>query len=106
MGNNPGKAAIRALAAAPVVIFGLAAAAGAQSVIPPQINSYLCQNFQALRNLTPMVALLVFAAALTFGLVRRHSNLVVDLIVGGLIALLVINLPVILSSIGLPATCG
>jgi hypothetical protein len=53
-----------------------------------------------------MVALLVFAAALTFGLVRRHSNLVVDLIVGGLIALLIINLPVILSSIGLPATCG
>jgi len=106
MRNTLARHAIRTLAAAPAVIFVLGAAAAAQSVIPPQINSYLCQNFQALRNLTPMVALLVFAAALTFGLVRRHSNLVVDLIVGGLIALLIINLPVILSSIGLPATCG
>jgi hypothetical protein len=100
------RLALRALTAIPLLVVGFAAAASAQSVIPPQINTYLCQNFQAIKNLAPLVALLVFAAALIFGLIRRHSNLVVDLIVGGLIALVIINLPTILASVGLSAGCS
>jgi hypothetical protein len=102
------RVAAAVLAVLPVLVLAVVTAAHAQagSIIPPQVSTYLCQNWQSLKTLTPVIALLVFGASLVFGLIRRHSNLVVDLIVGGLIALVIMNLPTILSNIGLAGGCS
>lgn len=88
-----------------VLVVALATIANAQSVIPPQISGYLCQNFGGIKTVTGPAALVIFAATLIFGMIRRHSNLVVDLIVGGFIALFIYNLPTILASVGITTGC-
>jgi len=100
------RTALRALPVVPVLIAGFVASVNAQGVLPPQLSQYLCQNYDAMKTLAPVVALAVMAFALGFGLVRRHSNLVVDIIVGGLIALIIINLPTILTNVGLNSGCS
>jgi len=97
---------LRVLPAIPVLVLGLVASASAQSVIPPQLSQYLCTNFDAIKTLAPVVALVAIGAALAIGLIKRHSNLVVDLVIGGLIALVIINLPTILQSVGLNTGCS
>ena len=100
---------LRAVPFALLAVAILAPAASAQvgggSVIPPQVSGFLCSNYQAIRNITPLVALLVFAATLVFGMVQKHASLVKDLIVGGLIGIVILTLPAILSGVGLVTTC-
>ena len=88
-----------------VFIVAYASVATAQSVIPPQISGYLCANFGGIKTVTGPAALVIFAGTLIFGMIRRHSNLVVDLIVGGFIALFIYNLPTILASVGITTGC-
>jgi hypothetical protein len=100
---------VRAVPLALLAVAILTPAASAQigggSVIPPQISGFLCSNYEAIKNITPLVALLVFAATLLFGMVQKHASLVKDLIVGGLIAIVILTLPAILAGVGLVTTC-
>jgi hypothetical protein len=100
---------LRVVPFAMLVVGILAPVASAQvgggSVIPPQVSGFLCSNYEAIKNITPLVALLVFAATLVFGMVQKHASLVKDLIVGGLIAIVILTLPAILAGVGLVTTC-
>ncbi len=97
---------LRGLAIVPVVLGSFSSAAEAQSVLPTQLPNFLCQNFTALRDLAPFVALIVVAAALVHGLVIRRTALAVDLAVSIIIALIVMNLNTILGTFGLSVSCG
>ncbi len=96
----------RGLAIVPVVLAFFLSAAEAQSVLPTQLPTFLCQNYTALRDLAPFVALIVVAAALVHGLVIRRTALAVDLAVAIIIALIVMNLNTILGTFGLTVSCG
>jgi hypothetical protein len=96
----------RGLAILPVAIALLSPTAEAQSVLPTQLPTFLCQNYTALRDLAPFVALIVVAAALVHGLVIRRTALAVDLAVAIIIALIVMNLNTILGTFGLTVSCG
>jgi len=108
--NDPIRSALlwslRVLALVPVVLASLSSPAGAQSVLPSQLSNFLCQNYRALRDLAPFVALIVIAAALVHGLVIRRTALAVDLAVAVIIALIVMNLTAILGTFGLAVSCG
>jgi hypothetical protein len=97
---------LRGLAVVSAVLGSLASHAQAQSVLPTQLPTFLCQNFTALRDLAPFVALIVIAAALVHGLVIRRTALAVDLAVSIIIALIVMNLNTILGTFGLTVSCG
>ncbi len=97
---------LRGLAMVPVVLALLLSTAEAQSVLPTQLPTFLCQNFTALRDLAPFVALIVVAAALVHGLVIRRTALAVDLAVAIIIALIIINLNTILGTFGLTVNCA
>jgi hypothetical protein len=96
---------LRVLALVPVVLVSFSAPAGAQSVLPSQLPNFLCQNYRALRDLAPFVALIVVAAALVHGLVIRRTALAVDLAVAVIIALIIMNLSAILGTFGLTVSC-
>ncbi len=96
---------LRALTLVPVALASFAFPAGAQSVLPPQLPNFLCQNYRALRDLAPFVALIVVAAALVHGLVIRRTALAVDLAVAVIIALIIMNLTAILGTFGLTVSC-
>jgi hypothetical protein len=97
---------LRGLAIASAMLGSFSSAAEAQSVLPTQLPNFLCQNFTALRDLAPFVALIVVAAALVHGLVIRRTALAVDLAVSIIIALIVMNLNTILGTFGLSVSCG
>jgi hypothetical protein len=97
---------LRGLAIVSAVLGSFSSAAEAQSVLPTQLPNFLCQNFTALRDLAPFVALIVVAAALVHGLVVRRTALAVDLAVSIIIALIVMNLNTILGTFGLSVSCG
>lgn len=99
------RAAARGGAGVLIIVTSLVTVAAAQSVIPPQISGYLCANFGGIKTVTGPAALVIFAGTLIFGMIRRHSNLVVDLIVGGFIALFIYNLPTVLASVGITTGC-
>jgi len=105
MVNRLFGAALRSTPIIPVLVLALMTAAVAQTVIPTQISGYLCQNFGGIKSVTGPAALVIFGATLIFGMIRRHSNLVVDLVVGGFIALFIFNLPTILASVGITTGC-
>ena len=105
MVNRLVAAALRSAPAIPILLLALMTTASAQSVIPSQISGYLCSNFGGIKSVTGPAALVIFGATLVFGMIRRHSNLVVDLIVGGFIALFIFNLPTILASVGITTGC-
>ncbi len=96
----------RALLLVPLAVAAMATAASAQTIIPPQVNAFLCTNYDAIKNITPLVALLVFAATLIMGMVQKHASLVKDLVIGGLIGIIILSLPTILSAMGLNASCS
>lgn len=96
---------LRGALVVPIFVTVLITSVSAQSVIPPQISGYLCQNFGGIKAVTGPAALVIFAGTLIFGMIRRHANLVVDLIVGGFIALFIFNLPTILASVGITTGC-
>jgi uncharacterized membrane protein len=76
------------------------------SVIPSQLTSFLCANYNSITNLTTIVLLVVAAVLLIHGLVIRRSSLVFDLIIDGIIALVITNLRTILTNFGLsPQGC-
>ena len=50
---------IRVLALVAVVLASFASPIGAQTVLPPQLPNFLCLNYRALRDLAPLVALIV-----------------------------------------------
>lgn len=97
---------LRGLAVVSALLGSFSSVAEAQSVLPTQLPNFLCQNFQALRDLAPFVALIVIAAALVHGLVIRRTALAVDLAVSIIIALIVMNLNTILGTFGLTVSCG
>jgi hypothetical protein len=97
---------LRRLVIVPVALALLSSTGEAQSVLPTQLPTFLCQNFTALRDLAPFVALIVVAAALVHGLVIRRTALAVDLAVAIIIALIVINLNTILGTFGLTVNCA
>ncbi len=97
---------VRMLLVIPPAVTAFATAASAQTIIPPQVNAFLCTNYDAIKNITPLVALLVFAATLIMGMVQKHASLVKDLVIGGLIGIIILSLPTILSAMGLNASCS
>jgi hypothetical protein len=105
MTNRLSHAVLQVTLVIGILVMALATGASAQSVIPPQISGYLCQNFGGIKTVTGPAALVIFAGTLIFGMIRRHANLVVDLIVGGFIALFIFNLPTILASVGITTGC-
>ena len=95
----------RILAWVPLLVAAVPRSVSAQSVIPPQLPTFLCQNYTAVQQLAPFVVLIVVAVALIHGLVVRRSSLVVDLVIAGVITLVILNLKTILASFGLGTNC-
>ncbi len=97
-------------------VLAAASRADAQSVIPPQISSFMCQNYAAISAIAPVVLLVVLAAGflgwIALGkavktsvpdiwLVRSQAGAVVMVI----IAITVINLKGIIATFGLQTAC-
>lgn len=75
------------------------------SVIPPQFNTFLCANYNAVVAIIVTAALVVMVWRLLHGLIRRGSALIVDIVLDIGIALVVINLKSILAFFGLTSNC-